>query len=149
MLDTGAENQLCPTGAITRKYIDKKGGVRYFEYTIDEGLCIACGKCVVGCRLMNGSLFLQVRHDRCLNCNECSIAVGLPGGGLSPRAGRVAAVAASRGPAAEEALARQTGGRTTIRKRFASCVSMEPDRKSETRNANIEILKQIQNAKSQ
>ena len=40
--------------------------------------CIACGKCVVGCRLMNGSLFMQVRHDRCLNCNECSIGVQCP-----------------------------------------------------------------------
>ena len=28
--------------------------VRYFEYTIDEGLCIACGKCVHGCKLQNG-----------------------------------------------------------------------------------------------
>jgi electron transport complex protein RnfB len=26
----------------------------------------------------NGSLFLQVRHDRCLNCNECSIAKACP-----------------------------------------------------------------------
>jgi Na+-translocating ferredoxin:NAD+ oxidoreductase subunit B len=77
-LNTGAENQLCPTGAIARKFIEKKGGVPYFEYTIDERLCIACGKCVVGCRLMNGSLYLQVRHDRCLNCNECSIAVNCP-----------------------------------------------------------------------
>jgi electron transport complex protein RnfB len=77
-LNTGAENQLCPTGAIVRKFIEKKSGVPYFEYTIDERLCIACGKCVVGCRLMNGSLFLQIRHDRCLNCNECSIAVNCP-----------------------------------------------------------------------
>ncbi|MGD0898748.1 MAG: ferredoxin [Thermoguttaceae bacterium] len=77
-LDTGAENHLCPTGAITRKFIEQKGTTRYFEYTIDEALCIACGKCVVGCRLMNGSLYLQVRHDRCLNCNECSIAVACP-----------------------------------------------------------------------
>ena len=84
-----------PSPASTSK---SKSGVRYFEYTIDEGLCIACGKCVVGCRLMNGSLFLQVRHDRCLNCNECSIAVACPDGGLSPRAGRFAAVAESRGP---------------------------------------------------
>ncbi len=78
VLDTGAENQLCPTGAITRTYIDKQGGVRYFEYTIDESLCIACGKCVLGCRLMNGSISLQIRHDRCLNCNECSIGVQCP-----------------------------------------------------------------------
>jgi electron transport complex protein RnfB len=26
----------------------------------------------------NGSLFLQVRHDRCKNCNECSIAAACP-----------------------------------------------------------------------
>ena len=77
--NTGAENQLCPTGAITRTFIEKqKSGVPYFEYTIDERLCIACGKCVKGCRLMNGSLYLQVRHDRCLNCNECSIGAACP-----------------------------------------------------------------------
>jgi electron transport complex protein RnfB len=30
---------------------------------------------VKGCVLFgNGSFYLQVRHDRCLNCNECSIA---------------------------------------------------------------------------
>jgi electron transport complex protein RnfB len=28
--------------------------------------------------MMNGSLYLQVRHDRCLNCNQCSIAVACP-----------------------------------------------------------------------
>jgi Na+-translocating ferredoxin:NAD+ oxidoreductase subunit B len=77
-LDTGAENQLCPTGAITRRFVEPQGSVRFFEYTINESLCIGCGKCVVGCRLMNGSLYLQVRHDRCLNCNECSIAVACP-----------------------------------------------------------------------
>ena len=27
---------------------------------------------------MNGSLYLQVMHDRCLNCNECSIALACP-----------------------------------------------------------------------
>ncbi len=78
VLETGAEHQLCPTGAITRTYIESRGVERYFEYTIDEQLCIACGRCVLGCRLQNGSLFLQVRHDRCLNCNECSIAVHCP-----------------------------------------------------------------------
>ena len=78
VLETGAENQLCPTGTIVRKFIEKQSGVRYFEYTVDERLCIACGKCVVGCRLMNGSLSLQIRHDRCLNCNECSIGIHCP-----------------------------------------------------------------------
>ena len=74
-LDTGAENQLCPTGAIERKFIEEP----YFEYNIDEKLCIGCGKCVVGCAAFgNGSLILQVRHDRCLNCNECAIAKACP-----------------------------------------------------------------------
>jgi len=83
-LDTGAENQLCPSGAISRSYIDEKKsskekkGERFFEYRIKESSCIGCGKCVLGCRLMNGSLYLQVRHDRCLNCNECAIAIACP-----------------------------------------------------------------------
>jgi electron transport complex protein RnfB len=34
---------------------------------------------VKGCQAFgNGSLYLQVRHDRCLNCNECSIAARCP-----------------------------------------------------------------------
>jgi Na+-translocating ferredoxin:NAD+ oxidoreductase subunit B len=70
-LNTGAENQLCPTAAIRRRYVEDP----YFEYTIDEQLCIGCGRCVEGCnRFGNGSLYLQIRHDRCVNCNECAIA---------------------------------------------------------------------------
>jgi len=76
-LDTGAENQLCPTGAIRRTFVEDP----YYEYTIDESLCIGCGKCVKGCTTFgNGSLFLQVRHDRCVNCNDCSIASACPAG---------------------------------------------------------------------
>jgi Na+-translocating ferredoxin:NAD+ oxidoreductase subunit B len=77
-LDTAAENHLCPTNAIRRRFVEEQAGVRYFEYTVDESLCVGCGKCVKGCALMNGSLYLQVRHDRCLNCNECAIAVACP-----------------------------------------------------------------------
>jgi electron transport complex protein RnfB len=77
-LDTAAENQACPTGAILRKFIEDKAGQRFYEYTIDEPLCIGCGKCVKGCALMNGSLYLQVQHDLCLDCNECSIATACP-----------------------------------------------------------------------
>ena len=73
----GAESQVCPSGAIGRAYL--REGDPYYEYTIDEELCIGCGKCVKGCQTFgNGSLFLQVRHDRCVNCNECSIAAACP-----------------------------------------------------------------------
>jgi len=76
-LDSGAENQLCPTGAIRRMLVEDP----FFEYTIDERLCIGCGKCVKGCSAFgNGSFQLQVRHDRCKNCNQCQIAVACPSG---------------------------------------------------------------------
>jgi electron transport complex protein RnfB len=68
---TGAENQVCPTGAITRTFVEDP----YFEYKIVEELCVGCAKCVVGCaEFGNGSLFLQIKHDRCVGCNECAIA---------------------------------------------------------------------------
>jgi electron transport complex protein RnfB len=74
-LDSGAENQTCPTGALTRRFVEDP----YYEYTVSEKLCVGCGKCVKGCtRFGNGSLHLQVRHDRCMNCNECSIAAACP-----------------------------------------------------------------------
>lgn len=47
---------------------------------IDEDLCFGCARCVEGCnRFGNGSLSLQVRHNRCLNCNDCAIARVCPG----------------------------------------------------------------------
>ncbi len=74
-LDTGAENQLCPSGAIKRTFVEDP----YFEYTIDESKCIGCSRCVYGCSSFgNGSLYLQVRHDRCKNCNQCAIATACP-----------------------------------------------------------------------
>lgn len=70
-LNTGAENLLCPTSAISRKFIEEP----YFQFDIIEDLCIGCGKCVKGCTSFgNGSFILQIRHDRCQNCNECAIA---------------------------------------------------------------------------
>jgi electron transport complex protein RnfB len=73
--DTSAELRLCPTGAITRRFVEDP----YYEYTIDEKLCVGCAKCVKGCTAFgNGSLFLQIRHDRCANCNECSAARHCP-----------------------------------------------------------------------
>ena len=70
-LETGAEHQLCPTAAIERKFIEEP----YFEYIIIEDLCIGCAKCVKGCTSFgNGSFHLQIRHNLCDNCNQCSIA---------------------------------------------------------------------------
>jgi electron transport complex protein RnfB len=75
VLDEGAENQICPVGAIKRRYVEDP----YFEYQIDEARCIGCGRCVKGCKQFgNGSLYLQVRHDTCINCNQCSIAAACP-----------------------------------------------------------------------
>ena len=74
-LDTAAENQLCPTAAITRKFVEEP----YFEYTIDEELCTGCGECVKGCSSFgNGALYLQIKHELCSNCNQCSIAIACP-----------------------------------------------------------------------
>ncbi|MCX6238622.1 MAG: ferredoxin [Bacteroidia bacterium] len=77
---TAAEDQLCPTAAIARKFIEEP----YFEYVINEDLCIGCAKCVKGCTSFgNGSLHLQIIHKRCLNCNECSIARLCPSQAIS------------------------------------------------------------------
>ncbi|MBN1197888.1 MAG: 4Fe-4S binding protein [Bacteroidales bacterium] len=77
ILDTAAEHQLCPTKAIKRTFIEDP----FFQYTIDEDLCIGCGKCVKGCHAFgNGSLQLQVRQNLCDNCNECAVARNCPSG---------------------------------------------------------------------
>jgi electron transport complex protein RnfB len=74
-INEGAENQRCPLGAIRRTYVEEP----YYEYTIDETLCNGCAKCVKGCNTFgNGSLHMQVRHDRCVRCNQCAIALVCP-----------------------------------------------------------------------
>ena len=79
-ISTGAENQLCPTGAITRKFVEEP----YFQYTIEEDLCDGCAKCVKGCAdFGNGSLYMQIKQDICVNCNECAIARTCPSQAIS------------------------------------------------------------------
>jgi Indolepyruvate ferredoxin oxidoreductase, alpha and beta subunits len=74
-LNTAAENLMCPTGAIERKFVEDP----YFEYTINEDLCNGCGKCVKGCSSFgNGSLYLQIKRNLCKDCNECQIATVCP-----------------------------------------------------------------------
>ena len=72
---TGAENLMCPVDAIARRHVNGPN----WEYTIDEAKCTGCARCAKGCNTHgNGSLYLQVRHDRCLNCSQCSIAAACP-----------------------------------------------------------------------
>ncbi|MBI9016942.1 MAG: 4Fe-4S binding protein [Phycisphaerae bacterium] len=77
---TAAENQLCPTAAIVRTFIEDP----YYEYKIIEELCIGCGKCVKGCgEFGNGSLYLQIKRELCEDCNECALAVQCPAQAIS------------------------------------------------------------------
>ncbi len=77
VLDEMPQHQLCPTGAIKRRFIEDP----YFEYTIDTDECIGCAVCVNGCGAFgNGSLHLQVNHNLCLDCNHCNIAEACPSG---------------------------------------------------------------------
>jgi electron transport complex protein RnfB len=79
-IGTGAENQLCPTGAINRKFVEEP----YFEYTINEELCDGCAKCVKGCAdFGNGSLQMQINQEICVRCNDCSIARTCPSEAIS------------------------------------------------------------------
>ncbi|MEI7767343.1 MAG: 4Fe-4S binding protein [Phycisphaerae bacterium] len=78
--NTGAENQLCPVNAIVRKSVEDP----YYAYTIDWDRCIGCGRCVQGCQdYGNGSLYLQISHAECQQCNQCAIATQCPAGAIS------------------------------------------------------------------
>ena len=79
-IDTAAENQVCPTGAILRSFVEDP----YYSYTIDRDLCIGCARCVKGCVAYgNGSLHLQVDQKLCSHCNNCSIAAVCPSGAIA------------------------------------------------------------------
>lgn len=76
--------RLCPRDAIERTpigWIDPDDPANnFYEYTIDETLCNGCGKCVMACKDPAGlsSIRLVVRHNVCLDCNRCSIAIICP-----------------------------------------------------------------------
>lgn len=79
-LTSAAENQICPTGAIERLFVEDP----YWEYNIIEDLCIGCAICVEACEVFgNASFYLQVRHDVCVNCNDCTIARHCPSDSFS------------------------------------------------------------------
>jgi electron transport complex protein RnfB len=76
--------KLCPRDAIERYPIGEVDpedpANNYYEYVIDEERCDGCGLCVMGCKEPAGlgSIRLEVRHDLCLDCNRCAIAIACP-----------------------------------------------------------------------
>lgn len=76
--------RVCPQDALKRRVVGhfdaEDPNNNYYEYTIDEPLCDGCGKCVKACLppAGNGSLRLEIRYDRCDECNECAIRIVCP-----------------------------------------------------------------------
>ena len=76
--------KVCPQDALKRRVvgkIDKEDpNNNYYEYVVDESLCDGCGKCVKACKppAGNGALRLEVRYNRCLECDSCSIQIACP-----------------------------------------------------------------------
>jgi len=70
--------KVCPHDAVVRKRL--AGGLDgYYKYTIDHAKCVGCGKCAAECNDRGTeSMFLIIRPDLCLNCNECEIAKQCP-----------------------------------------------------------------------
>jgi len=76
--------KVCPQDALKRRVVGREDpddpNNNYYEYTIDEARCNGCGKCVKACKppMGNGSLRLEIRYDRCVECNQCGIMIACP-----------------------------------------------------------------------
>jgi electron transport complex protein RnfB len=76
--------RVCPQDALKRRVVGFEDpddpNNNYYEYTVDETRCDGCGKCVKACLppAGNGSLRLEIRYDRCVECNECAILLACP-----------------------------------------------------------------------
>ncbi len=76
--------KVCPQDALKRRVVGRVDADdpnnNYYEYVVDETLCDGCGKCVKACKppAGNGSLRLEIRYDRCVECNECAIQIVCP-----------------------------------------------------------------------
>jgi electron transport complex protein RnfB len=75
---------ICPQDALKRRVVgrvdEEDPNNNYYEYVIDESRCDGCGKCVKACKSPagNGSLRLEIRYDRCDECNSCAIQIACP-----------------------------------------------------------------------
>jgi electron transport complex protein RnfB len=80
--------KVCPQDALKRRVVGKVDeddpNNNYYEYVIDEIQCDGCGKCVKACMppAGNGSLRLEIRYTRCVECNECAIQIVCPEGAI-------------------------------------------------------------------
>jgi len=87
--DTLAESEkidaaegVCPRKAVVRKPL-AGGPSGFFTYTIDASKCVGCGSCAKLCNEFgNKSMFLIIRPDLCLVCNQCSIVAACPHGAV-------------------------------------------------------------------
>lgn len=76
--------KLCPRDAIARKPIGEADPAdpanNFYEYIVDEEKCDGCGKCVMACKEPAGlgSIRLKIRHNLCVNCNQCAISIACP-----------------------------------------------------------------------
>ena len=71
-------DRVCPYDAVVRENFSG-GADGLFIYTNDPARCVGCAQCVKHCNeLGSKSMFLVIRPDLCLGCNECSIAVACP-----------------------------------------------------------------------
>jgi len=68
------ERLVCPEHAVERASLF--GGLDgAYRYTIDPDRCNGCAKCIQQCNTHGSrSMFLIIRPDLCLGCNECAIA---------------------------------------------------------------------------
>jgi len=75
--------RVCPVDAVKRRNYSG-GNDGYFTYKIDHSLCTGCGKCSSSCDEHGSqSMFLLIRPDLCLGCNECNIALHCPDQAIS------------------------------------------------------------------
>lgn len=77
LIDSEGE-RICPHDAVLRKNFC--GGIDgMFLYSHNHANCTGCATCVKHCNEEGtGSMFMIIRPDLCLGCNECAIAVSCP-----------------------------------------------------------------------